>query len=278
MGRRKDWDELSPRAREQYERVLERAYGKKAPTFVPDYADWPESSRSVLRAALQAWWASKEDEAKGIVLASKIKKTRAVQRVKVWPTPDEAERWLKVAATVEPRGAFLLAKICMRRGLRSEEVLSTPREAWVAALRYGRLKFIGKGDKERVLLIENFRGTIRELLDTPGALPHDGRLAAKFDAAPQWGVPGEILARPGSTFGTQHNLFARYIKRVAEEAGLDPTTWKPHALRHVFSDRYMLDGGTERGLQIALGHSSLETITRYTHPTPENVGKPFRGD
>lgn len=278
MGRRKDWEELSPRTSTLYKRILERVYGKRVPSAPPDFAALPESSRATLRAALQAYWAARDDEARGIVLAKKVKKTRVVHRQAVWPSMEDAEVFLKAAADVAPRSAYLLVKFCMRRGLRSEEVLSTPRAAWESALRYGKLKFVGKGNKERTLVVDNMRGTIRELLDTPGNLPHDKSEAEKYSRAPAWKVPGELLARPGSTFGTQHNLFARYIKKVAKVAGLDPAQWKPHALRHVFSDRYMNDGGTERGLQVALGHASLETITRYTHPTPEGVGKHFRGD
>lgn len=278
MSRRKDWDELSPRAQYRYRRALERAYGKKRPTFVPDVAEWPESSRAILRAAIQAWWANEGDEAKGIVLAKSVKRARQVKHAKVWPSLADGELWLKTAKNVEPRAAYLLAKICLRRGLRSEEVLATPRAAWEAAVRWGQLKFIGKGNKERVLVMTNFHETIREMLDTPGCLPHDKWLAAKLTTTPKWTVPGEMLARPGSAFETQHNLFARYIKKVAKVAGLDPTQWKPHALRHLFSTRYLDDGGSERALQEALGHASLDTVAIYTHPTPEKVAKHFRGE
>lgn len=278
MTHRKDWGALSARAQQQYLRVLSRAYGKRRPTFVPDYSAWPESSRSILRAALQAWWTNEGDEAKGVVLAKQIKHARVVQRAASWPSLEDGERWLKEAERTEPRAAYLLAKICLRRGLRSEEILSTPRSAWESAVRWGRLKFVGKGSKERVLMVENLRQTIQELLATPGNLPHDKTLAAQYSGALSWSVPGETLARPGSAYETQHNLFARYIKKVAAAAGLDVTQWKPHALRHLFSTRYLDDGGSERALQQALGHAGLETISRYTHPTPEGVGKKMRGD
>ncbi len=275
MSRHKDWDELSPRSRARYERVLERVYGRKAPTFVPDYSKLPESMRLTLRAALQAYWAAKGDEGKGVNLARQIKKTRAVRRMSTWPTREEADRWLTFAERAEPRAAFLIAKVCFKRGLRSEEVLGTPREAWESAVRYGRLKFVGKGNKERVLDVASIRTTIREMLDTPGALPHDKSAATRIGTAPRWSVPGELLAKPGSTLGTQRNLFARYLKKVAAAAGLDPAQWKPHALRHVFADRYR---GSPYELQQALGHASIETTMVYKHPTAEDVGRHFEGE
>ncbi len=275
MSGRKDWTELGPKTREQYERALKRAYGNKKPTFVPKHDDWPESSRSILRAALQAYWVSNGDEAKGIVLARSIKRTRRVKRAKVWPSRAEADKWLATAEKTEPRGAYLLCKVCFTRGMRAEEVLSTPRAIWQSALTYGRIKFVGKGNKERVLQTRNIERTLRELLDTPGALPHDGEEAAKFKAPPRWSVPGEILARPGSSVDTQRHLLTRYIKKVAVAAGLDPASWHPHAFRHVFADRY--SGGLQE-LQLALGHASVQTTTGYRHPTPEDVGKHFEGD
>lgn len=272
--RRKDWSALQPRTQAQYQRVLERAFGKKAPSYVPAYEEWPESSRVLLRAAIQAYWTAREQPEKGLVIAAKIKKGRTVEREPTWPTPEEGNSFEAASARVGPRAAFLITRLCLRLGLRSEEMLSTPRAKWQAALRWGRLTVLGKGNKERTLQAAQLRLTIEELLALPA---HSGH--SQPDAAPSaWNVPGEVLARLGSKLGTQRNLLDRYLKRVAVSAGLDPAQWHPHTLRHVFTERLLGDGGTLRDAQFALGHARLETLERYTHPTPESVGRKMRGD
>lgn len=276
MSRKKDWEALAPRTKSKYMAVLESAFGKKVPSYVPDYSDWPESMRAILRAAMQAYWHARGDEAKGIILAKKITHGRTLERAVVWPTIAQGTRFLAEAERTEPRAAFLLVKLCCRRGWRIEELCSTSRPNWVAGVRWGRLKVVGKGNKERVLVVGNVTKTIEELLSIPAHPPHDRSVA--HDPEAKWNFPGETLARLGSSFETHRNLISRYMKRVAETAGLDPEQWHPHTLRHVFSDRYLANGGTERKLQEALGHASAETLRRYTHPSPESVGEHFEGD
>lgn len=280
MPRSKDSSAQSPRTREQYERTLERAFGKRVtPDYVPNYKDWPETTRSILRAALKSYWQEKDKPEVGVALAAKIKAAPRVKRHKVWPTADEGERFEAAAEKLEDRGAFLITKLCLRFGLRSEEMLQTPRAKWHAAQRWGRLTVIGKGNKERVIASAKLAKTIEELLAISARLPWSKHEAKKYGGTPPaWTVPGEILAKPGSTLGTQRNLLDRFLKRAAVAAGLDPQPWHPHNLRHVFADRYIEKGGNVRALQDLLGHESLETTAGYTHPTVESAAKHLDGE
>lgn len=265
MSRKKDASALSERTRAQYARTLERAFGKKAPTFVPKHDDWPESTRAILRAAIQSYWLEQGDEAKGILLARKISAGRRVERVAVFPTEEEAERFVKAGPKVVDGGCWAVIRLIVRHGLRSEEALAMPRARLQSAARYSKLTVLGKGSVERVLHVPQSKKLFDELLTTPRKGGGD------------WNVVGEILSARGG-LDTQRQGLSECIRAVAREAGLDPSIWHPHTLRHVFADQMLNDGTSERELQAALGHKRLETLARYTHPRPERFSRKIRGE
>lgn len=64
--------------------------------------------------------------------------------------------------------------------------------------------------------------------------------------------------------------FSSYYEGVLEKAGIGKHTF--HCLRHTFATRAALEGMNPEDLSRILGHSSVNiTLTRYYHPTPEDL-------
>ncbi len=117
----------------------------------------------------------------------------------------------------------------------------------------GSAKVFGKGKKERVVYFES---TTRRLL---WRYVHAAR------------KPGEYLfeSRYGSSL-TRSAVLAM-IADLAKRAGITGVRASPHTFRHTFAVRYLLAGGDQSSLQILLGHSSPEMVTKYVHLTRMQV-------
>lgn len=265
MSRRKDPHALSERTKAQYAKTLARAYGRRVPGFVPQYETWPESTRAILRAALQAYWAERGQRAKGLTLAEQIHSTARVERAAIFPSLEEAAAFWRTGSRVAPVAYWAVTRFIGRHGLRSEEGLAMPRAKVESAARFGRLVVLGKNNVERVLHVPQSKRLLDELLT---ATTRDGD---------RWDVVGALLS-PSGTLDTRRLVLTEYVRLVAETAGLDPSIWHPHVLRHVFSDQMLADGTSERELQAALGHKRLETLARYTHPKPERFSRNIKSD
>jgi integrase/recombinase XerC len=127
-------------------------------------------------------------------------------------------------------------------------------------LRQGVITVIGKGSKERQVLIHD-RGleAVKTWLGAPRAAM----------AGPQ--TPGQALFfnRRGNRIGP------RDVRRILDRRSPVPT--HPHALRHSFAT-HLLDGGADlRVVQELLGHASLQTTQVYTHVSKERLLAVYSG-
>ena len=69
------------------------------------------------------------------------------------------------------------------------------------------------------------------------------------------------------------NNFRQRLKIYAERAGIDPESIHPHLLRHTGATLFLEEGGSERHLQIILGHSDGRMTAHYTHLSDRSVKK-----
>jgi len=121
-------------------------------------------------------------------------------------------------------------------------------------LERGRLRVIGKGDKERQLLF-----------GAPAAAAMRAYLAtARPELARRGGSPTSavFLNARGGPLGIRG---ARLIVERWVSATGGPSRTSPHTLRHSFAT-HLLEGGADlRVVQELLGHANLQTTQIYTH-------------
>ncbi len=162
---------------------------------------------------------------------------------------DEVGRILAAARTRAGAGGLLLTalvEILYATGLRVSELVALP----LSALSRDRRVLVvrGKGAKERMVP-----------LGTPARQAIERYLPRRV-AASRFLFPGR--AGPGH-LGRSH--FARLLKRLASDAGIDPGRVSPHVLRHAFATHLVDHGADLRSVQQMLGHADISTTQIYTH-------------
>ncbi len=127
----------------------------------------------------------------------------------------------------------------------------------------GQIKVLGKGSKERIVLIGEMAITaLKRYLETarPKLMTLKGGSRALF------------INRSGGRLSRRS--IQSMVTRQALKAGIDKHVY-PHLLRHSFAT-HMLDGGADlRVVQELLGHSSLGTTQVYTHVTQAQAKKVY---
>ena len=132
----------------------------------------------------------------------------------------------------------------------------------VADVDLGRrtLRVVGKGDKERVVLVH------ARAVQALRAWLRDGRPAMAAT-----GEAGEALF----VNARGRRLGVRDVRRIVDRRS--PVPLHPHALRHTFAT-HLLDGGADlRVVQELLGHASLTTTQVYTHVSKERLLSVYGG-
>ncbi len=177
---------------------------------------------------------------------------RLARRLPGTLSEDDVERILAAARDREgPEGRRLsaLVEILYATGLRVSELVALP----LAALSRDRRVLVvrGKGGKERMVPLgaPARRAIERHLADRDGG-----------------GEPSRFLF-PGRA-GPGHlgrSRFARLLKELAVDAGIDPGRVSPHVLRHAFATHLVDHGADLRSVQQMLGHADISTTQIYTH-------------
>ena len=200
----------------------------------------------------------------------------------------EVDALLAAGARRAPAAAAAL-EILYSTGLRVSELLGLRQQA--VAKGAATLIVRGKGGKERLVLLSRQAREAAALLlvcdppdrnrsgreppdqtRTPRSLPDHGRAEIGTRAnADGWLFPGRDRRRAMTRQG-----FARMLKQVALDAGLDPARVSPHVLRHSFASHMLARGADLRSLQVLLGHADIATTQIYTHVLSERLGELVR--
>lgn len=167
-------------------------------------------------------------------------------------TIDEIEAILAVPDQGTPQGQRdrAMLELLYAGGLRVSELLALDLPA--LDLAQGTIRVVGKGAKERIVLIGQPAIEALRLYIENGRprLLGKGRTTALF------------LNRFGQRLSI--SMFTRSLSAYARAAGLEHKV-TPHMLRHSFAT-HLLDGGADlRSVQELLGHESVATTQIYTH-------------
>lgn len=267
---------LSPNTAGQYARILDRALGPErdpaAPQFREDVAAWPESLKSLLRAALRRW--ALENGQPPEPLVARVPKRYQVRKARRFPTEEEALRY-EAAARELPPGVRTLALLPLAMGLRASSVLALRRldvERAVSGADDGKLRVYLKGGEERFFPARHVLGLLNETLELPPA-PGPQRIAA--ERAPtkrRWETLGEVLS--GGKQISQYHALHELIRETGKKAGIEGL--RPHLLRHVFASRLHRDGAPVAAIQWLMGHKDMTTTMIYLHEDGSNVTKWLR--
>lgn len=155
--------------------------------------------------------------------------------------PDPIDEWaLRDRAVLE---------LLYASGLRVSELCGL--QVADADLDVGRVRVVGKGDKEREVPVGDIaRDAVRAYLtDSRPIVAPEGETALFFNRRGKRLSPRDV-----------RSIVEKYRRRIP--AGRRVT---PHTLRHSFATHLMEGGADIRAVQEMLGHASLSTTQRYTH-------------
>jgi integrase/recombinase XerD len=169
-------------------------------------------------------------------------------------SPGEAERLIQAAAGTQPRALRdqALVELLYGAGLRVSEAVGLDKAG--VDLDDRLVRVVGKGGKERVVPIGRPAAEALRRYLARGRPYLDRRHRRELFL----NARGGPLTRAGAFL---------ILRRLAEQAGLDPQRVHPHLLRHSFAT-HLLEGGADlRSVQEMLGHADLSTTELYTHVT-----------
>ena len=167
---------------------------------------------------------------------------------------DDPKRPLRDRAAAARMSALL--ELLYATGLRVSELVTLP--AHIARSKDRLLSIKGKGGKERLVpLTQKAREALARHMEFRAALKQD---QSRF-----------LFPAESETGFLPRQVFARDLKTIAIEAGLDPTRVSPHVLRHAFASHLLQNGADLRSVQQLLGHADISTTQIYTHILDERL-------
>lgn len=253
-----DLAEVSSEQVEAYLADLRLGYGTKKPL----------APASAARALVVARGLHKFALAEGAIpadVARDVRPPSTRQQLPVVLSVSEVQRLLEAIPSADTATALdlrdrALLELLYATGARISEVLGLTVDS-VADCK-GVLRLVGKGDKERLVLVGS----------------------SALEALQAWQVRG----RPVLSNGRSHALFLNHrgtaltrqsswqILRKRSAAADIKAAVSPHTLRHSFAT-HLLEGGADvRVVQELLGHSSVTTTQVYTHITADNLREVWR--
>ncbi|MHB0998689.1 MAG: tyrosine recombinase XerC [Armatimonadota bacterium] len=129
-------------------------------------------------------------------------------------------------------------------------------------MKIGEIKVLGKGSKERIVLIGS---AAEEALARYMTYGRGKLLSGRKDGI---GEQALFLNKDGKRLGVRsiRRILDRYFGMVSDEMKISP-----HVLRHTFATHMLENGADLRAIQELLGHASVSTTQIYAHVTRERL-------
>ncbi len=145
---------------------------------------------------------------------------------------------------------YTMLHVLYASGLRASELVNLPLSG--CNLSSGHLRFLGKGDKERIVPFSSDTLTLLQLY-----LERSRPVLTK-------GKPKTPLFLSNRGAAMTRVRFWQIIGDMAMAAGISKAI-SPHMIRHSFATHLLAGGADLRALQMMLGHSDISTTQIYTH-------------
>jgi site-specific recombinase XerD len=161
---------------------------------------------------------------------------------------DEAKKLLQIIKESNKRHKvrdYAIFSLFLTTGLRLSELVSLD----IGDIKNGKVRVIGKGDKDRdVNIPNNTIGAINEYLQI----------------RPNYPTNALFLSDEGKRISTR--TIQETLRDYVIECGLDPNIYTPHKLRHTAATLMYKYGNVDIAtLQELLGHSNINTTKIYVH-------------
>lgn len=162
-------------------------------------------------------------------------------------TLEEAQRLLNSVEGRHRERDYCILCIFLNCGLRISEIVGLN----LGDIRADHIRVLGKGSKERVVYLNDA---------TCDAINNYLAVRALIKAED----PSALFLSSRKTRVTREGIHAM-VKKALLTAGLDPSQYSAHKLRHTAATLMLSQGVDVRTLQELLGHEHLNTTQIYTH-------------
>lgn len=228
------------------------------------------SSLARKRSALSQWFkflvSEKIRKDNPVLLTAKPKRKRDLPSVL---SKDEAKRLVKLAhedGSAEGVRLCALMELIYASGMRVSELVTltmsnlqyNPKDKSIVPYFMVR----GKGSKDRIVPLHAAAiAALQRYLELRGSFMNEKETS-------KWLFPDRVkLGR------LSRQKFAKQLKVLCADAGIDPERCSPHTLRHSFAT-HLLEGGADlRVIQELLGHADIGTTQIYTHVANSRLTK-----
>jgi len=168
---------------------------------------------------------------------------------------EESQQLLSRVSGINQERDYCILMIFLSCGLRISELIGLN----IGDIREDSLRVLGKGNKERVVYLSS---------------------SCKAAIDRYWEIRRNLTTSDNKAFflSTRRDRISRstvhaLVKKHLLEAGLDPSRYSSHKLRHTAATLMLHNGVDVRTLQEVLGHEHLNTTQIYTHVENENLRK-----
>ena len=156
---------------------------------------------------------------------------------------------------------YCILMLFLNCGLRVSELCGLN----ISDIKENQIRVLGKGNKERMLYL------------------NDACIDAINEYLPHRLTPNNDTGNAGALFISKKRNRIRktsveaLVKKYIAKAGLDPSKYSAHKLRHTAATLMYKNGTDIRTLQDVLGHDSINTTMIYTHINDANMRDAARG-